>query len=181
MTSPRTLTSGPTRIARIDGRIGLDEVLDAALAPTRQSLERPALGAHDAGGDREGEPLTQRVTDRQHPFAHPGVVAVAQGHRRQALGVDLEHGHVGIGVGSDDLGLELTAVEQPDRDLLGTLDHVIVGQDVAVGGDHETGTAALLDVGLLPEPGKEPLHARRDPLRRRRARYAGSGYRPRLA
>ena len=66
-----------------------------------------------------------------------------------------------------DLGLELAPVEQPDRDLLGALDHVVVGQDVAVGRDDEARAAALLDLGLLPEPGREePLHAGRDALLR---------------
>ena len=83
MTSPRTLTSGPPELPGIDGGVGLDEVLDAALAPARQPGQRPALGAHDAGGDGEGEPLAERVADGQHPLADPGVVAVAQGHRRQ--------------------------------------------------------------------------------------------------
>ena len=155
MTSPPHAHQRAAGVAGIDGGIGLDEVLDAALAPAGEAAERAALGAHDAGGDGEGEALAERVADGQHPLADAGVVAVAERHRRQALGVDLEHRHVGVGIGAHDLGLELPAVEQADRDLLGAFDHVVVGQDVAVGRDDEPGSAALLDLGLLAERGEK--------------------------
>ena len=70
-------------------------------------------------------------------------------------GIDLEHRDVGVGIAADDLGLELAPVEQPDRDLLGAFDHVVVGEDVAVGRDDEAGAAALLDLGLLAERGEK--------------------------
>ena len=132
MTSPRTLTSGPPELPGIDGRVGLDEVLDAALTAARQAVERAALGAHDAGGHGEREALAQRVADGQHPLADPGVVTVAERHGRQVLRVDLHDGHIGVGIGADHLGLELPAIEQPDRDLLGAFDDVVVGEDVPV-------------------------------------------------
>src|SRR3954453_19002221 len=140
-------------VAGVDGRIGLDKVLDAALASALQPAESPPLGAHDTRRDGEGEPFAQRIADRQHPLADSGVVAIAQRHRRQLGGVDLEHRHVGIRIGADDLGLELAPIEQPYGDLLGALHDVVVGQNVAIGRDDEPGAAALLDLGLLAEAG----------------------------
>src|SRR5690242_1204657 len=55
-------------VARIDGGVGLDEVLDAALTPARQPAQRTALGAHDARGDGERQSLAQRVADGQYPL-----------------------------------------------------------------------------------------------------------------
>ncbi len=150
-------------VAGVDGRVGLDEVLDAALAPARQAAQRASLGADDAGGDGEGEALAERIADGQDPFTDPRVFAVAERHRRERPGIDLQHGHVGVGIGADDLGLELPPIEQPDDDLLGPFDDMVVGQDVAVRRDDEPGAAALLDLRLLAEPGREEaLHARRD-------------------
>ena len=155
----------PSRVARVDRRVGLDEVLDAPLAGAGQAAQRPSLGAHDAGRDGEGERLAQRVADGEDELAHARVVAVAERHGREVGGGDLEHRDVGVGIGAHHLGPELPAVEQAHRHLLGALDHVVVGEDVAVGGDHEPGAAALLDLGLLAEAREEALHPRRHPLR----------------
>ena len=107
--------------------------------------------------------VAQRVADGQHPVADAGVVAVAEGGGGQPRGVDLHHRHVGQRVGADHLGGELTPVEQPDGDLLGAFDHVVVGEDVAVGRDDEAGAAAPLDLGPLRLAVEELLHARRNP------------------
>ena len=53
------------------------------------------------------------------------------------LRLDLEDGDVGLGVAADDLGLEPGVVVQDDRDLVGVLDDVVVGDDVAVVVDEE--------------------------------------------
>ena len=165
MTSPRTLTSGPPELPGLmAASVWMKSWMLPWPRPGRPLSARP-LALTMPRGDREGEPFAERIADGQHPLADAGVVAVAERHRRQRLGVDLEDRDVGVGIGADDLGLELPPVEQPDRDLLGALDHVVVGQDVAVGRDDEARAAALLDLGLLAEArGEEPLHARRDAL-----------------
>ena len=74
----------------------------------------------------------------------------ASGVQVEALGVDLQQGDVGERVEADDLGLDLVAVGELDVDLvrlvqragrgagrLGVGDHVGVGEDLAVVGDHE--------------------------------------------
>ena len=53
------------------------------------------------------------------------------------------------GIGAHDLGLELPAVEQAHRHLVGVVHHVVVGQDVAVRGDDEARARGLLELGRL--------------------------------
>ena len=96
--------------------------------------ERP-FGADDAGGD--GIVEAERRADRQHPFADPELVRIAELDRRQAGGLDLEQRHVGAPVGADHPRLEFALVGEPHRDLVGRLDHVRIGEDVAVGADDE--------------------------------------------
>ena len=110
------------------------------------SARRPALGADDARGDGERQVLAERIADGQHPLADPRGVAVAQRRGSEVVGVDLEHGQVGARIGADDLGLELTPVEQPDRHLVGAVHDVVVGQDVAVLGDDEARARALPEI-----------------------------------
>ena len=61
--------------------------------------------------------------------------------------VDLEQREVGLLVGADDLGVELAVVGEADLHGLGVVDHVVVGDDVAVALDHEARAErhALLD------------------------------------
>ena len=81
--------------------------------------------------------------------------------RGETGGVDLQHRDIGVGIGADDLGGELTAVEQADGDLVGALDHMVVGEDVAILGHDEPGAAALLEL-RAPAGLEERLHALRD-------------------
>ncbi len=53
------------------------------------------------------------------------------------VAVDLDHGDVGLGVGSDHLGLEAALVLERHRDVLGVGDHVVVGEHVALAVDDE--------------------------------------------
>ncbi len=91
------------------------------------------------------------IADRDHPVADADLVGIAELHGRQRLlarRLDLQHGKIGARVGADQLGLELGIVAQDDGDVLGALDHVVVGDHVAVGIDDEAraqrGAAALL-------------------------------------
>ena len=47
------------------------------------------------------------------------------------FGLDLEDGEVGLGVGADQPGRHVVAGAEPDQDLVGVLDDVVVGDDVA--------------------------------------------------
>jgi antitoxin (DNA-binding transcriptional repressor) of toxin-antitoxin stability system len=100
------------------------------------------LGADDAGRHREGEFLTQRIADCQHPFAHPRGVGDSEGDGGEIGSFDLDDRDVGVGVAADHLGAELTPVEEAHQQLAGVLDHVIVGHDVTIARDDEAGALA---------------------------------------
>ena len=132
-------------------------------------VERPAtLGADDALRHREGEPGAERVADGQHPFADPRGVRRPEGRRRQPGRVDLEHADVGVLVAADDIGVEAAAVEQEDPHAAGAINDVVIGEDVAVGRDHEARAAAALDRIFLAArhaAATRDLEARRQPAR----------------
>ena len=65
--------------------------------------------------------------------AHLQRVGVAEGDHRQLVELDLEHREVGVGVGADHLACARAAVVERDLDVVGALDHVVVGEEVAVG------------------------------------------------
>ena len=121
-----------TAVARVDGRIGLDERLDLVAVRTARH-DAAALGADDAR--RDGRVQVERVADGQHPFAHLELLGVAEGKRLEILGLDLDQGDVRAGIGADDLGGELTIVVERHLQLVGVLNHVVVRYDVPIGGD----------------------------------------------
>ena len=133
---PAEFEQRPARIARIDGRVGLDHVGDLAPAAGRQpAFER----ADDAGGQRLVEP--ERVADREHPLADLEVVGGSDRDRgRQRPGVvDPDHREVVVRRGPHELRSQDLARGQADREAAGAFDHVIVGDDVAGGVPDETG------------------------------------------
>jgi hypothetical protein len=79
----------------------------------------------DGLADAEG------VADGEHHVADLERVRGTEGDRRKVFRVDAQHGEVGLGVVADDLGEQLLAVVQRDLDLVGGLDHVMVGEHVA--------------------------------------------------
>jgi hypothetical protein len=119
------IEQGAAGIAEVNGRICLNEILDAGKA------EPSALGAYDAGGDRMAQ--AQWIADGQDPFTDFQVVGGGQFEMRQILGVDFYHGDVGRFVRSEDLGFERSAVGKLYRDFFGAADHVIICEDVPVG------------------------------------------------
>ena len=124
-------------IARIDRRIGLNEVL-IRLGIVVGAAER----ADDAGGHRVTE--RKRIADREHEVADFGLTRVRERHFDEIFRVDLQHRHIGGFVAADDLRLELPIVEQRDGDLVGVFDDVCVGDDVAVlRVDDDAGSGAL--------------------------------------
>ena len=58
--------------------------------------------------------------------------------------IDLQHGQIGVRVGADDACLGGAPVGQGHLDFVGILDHVMVGQDVALLADDDAGAEAAL-------------------------------------
>src|SRR4051794_30972906 len=92
----------------------------------------------DPGGDAAAEP--EWVTDRNHPIADLGDVAVAETDIGQRLvGLDLQHRDVGARIAADDAGGVFAVVLKRDLDLGGFADNVVIGDDIAGRVDDEAG------------------------------------------
>ena len=89
--------------------------------------------------ERHRSAEAERVAHRHHPRADLGR-ARSQLHERQvgAIG-DLEQCEIGAFVRTHDLGVELGSIIQQDLHIDGVVDHVIIGDDVAVRRDDEAG------------------------------------------
>ncbi len=123
--SPVEVDQRAARVARVDRRVGLDEVL-VALRVDARAPER----ADDAGGDGVAE--AEWIADRDDEIADFGAIAVRDLDVHEVRCLHLEHSHVGARILADHLGGERAVVEQLHRDLRGVLDHVRIGDDVAV-------------------------------------------------
>ena len=121
------------RVARVDRRIGLQEIGPAA------GGQDAGLAADNARTDRQIE--VEGMPDGQYPIADLQLVAVAQGGGGQAaVGLDPQHGKVGLLVGLDVGGTKLLAVGEFHQDFIGPFDNMIVGEDDALGVDNDAGT-----------------------------------------
>ena len=90
-------------------------------------------------------------------IADSGAVGVAELRRRQRLGRRyLEQRQICLLVAPDQLGRQRTPVVQRHRDLIGALDHMVVGHDVAAGIDDEA-RAQRGDVARQARPGAEEI------------------------
>jgi hypothetical protein len=100
-------------------------------------------GRDDASGHGAAE--AERITDRQHPIADPRLAVGKLGEREIRAALDLDQRKVGALVGPDHLGGVGLAVVCRDLDLVGAVDHVVVGHGIAVSRDEEAGALALHD------------------------------------
>ena len=83
------------------------------------------------------------MPQRQNPVADFQLVAVAQGRSLQTvIDLDAEDGQIGRLIASDVFRTILPAVGQLDRDFVGPLDHVIIGEDYSLGIDDDAGAKA---------------------------------------
>src|ERR1035437_3033880 len=65
------------------------------------------------------------------------------------IGGDFHDGQIGLGIGADDLGLEVTAIVEGHGDIGGAVDDVVVGQHVPIGRDNHTGAGGFDDMMAL--------------------------------
>ncbi len=147
-------------VAGVDGGVRLDEALHRELLA--QDVDVARLGADDTR--RDGGVQPHGVANGQHPFAHLHLVGVHQGQGGQVFGFDLDEGEVGARVGAHHGGFEGAVVVQGHFDVVGIGDDVVVGHDVAVLADDDTGArsdahlrAALAFGALEAEEGLEEI------------------------
>src|SRR6266478_5030217 len=121
-----------TGVALVHGRVDLDEIV------VRAAADVAAAGRDNAGGHRAAK--AERIADREHPIADPGLTFRKLGEREVRTAVDLDQGDIGPRVGADHLrGIGLALVSR-NFDLVGAIHHVVVGHGIAIGRDEETGT-----------------------------------------
>ncbi len=126
-------------IAAVDGRVGLQEALHLMAG----LVEVAALGADDAGG--HGLIQSEGRADGHRPIADFDGVGVADVERGELLaGVDLQNGQVELGICADQLSRIFGSVAgQGHLYAGGVLDHVVVGENVAVAVHDEARAEAL--------------------------------------
>ena len=115
----------PAARPRIDGRVGLEEVLDA---DGRAKAHLAVLPADDSMRHRLVEPEWR--PESQHPLTDAHFIAVSEKGGRQRVVGQPEHGDIGLRVRPDARRLEDSAIGQVDRNLIRRrlADDVIVGQ-----------------------------------------------------
>ena len=118
--------------------------------------------AHDALGDRQAH--AEGVSNGQHGVAHPHFRGLAKANHGQVVEPNAQHSQVGLGVCAHNTGLGAPAIGQGHLNLFSRLDHVVVGEHIALGADDHTGAQAHLLLALpsgLPElVAKEPPEQR---------------------
>src|SRR5271165_4388525 len=129
------------RVARVNGGVGLDERLE--LAPGNDVA---ALGGDDACG--YGFLKAEGAADGENPVAHFHGVRIAQlGGRQRLLSVNLDDRQIGFLVHADYGGVihhGLGVVHQLHADAISLLHHMVVGNDVTLGVDDDSGTEGAL-------------------------------------
>ena len=140
---------GAAGVSRINGGVGLYEV--ARLAAIFVVWVRPIERADNAARDRELE-VAKGAAKGEHRLPRMQLGRVAPCDARQIVGVDLDHRNVVELVNADELGGKDAAVVHGDANLHGTVDYVIVGDDVAVGRDDDATADAVLKVNATDLP-----------------------------
>src|SRR5664279_5206110 len=140
-------------IALVHGRVDLDEII------VRPIADIAAAGREDAGGDGAAE--AERIADREHPVADPGFALRKLCEREARAAVDLDQRNVAARVGADHLRAVGLAVIGRDFNLVGAIDHVIVGDRITVGGNEEAGALT----GHAPMSARAAAQTRRQAIR----------------
>src|SRR6202035_5936876 len=109
----------------------------------------------------DGPAEAEGITDREHPVTDSGL-AVGQLREREVRStLDLDQGDVGTRIGADYLGAEGLAVIGGHFDLVGTINHVVVGDGIAVGRNKEagalTGYHATSTARGTPQAGRQAI------------------------
>ena len=137
-------------VARVDGGIGLDHVGIDGVAAGRAHGRGAIQRRHNARRDRLF--VTERRTDCHDPLAHVELGGITDLDRRELGGVgvlELDDGQVARGIVAHELGLVRGSVVHGDHVLVVAVDHVVVGEDVALGIEHHARADAARAVRLV--------------------------------
>ncbi len=120
-------------VAGVERRVGLDDVVDDPHLSAGSRRERPAEGAHHAGGDAAGE--AERIADRHHQLADAQRRGIAEPCRLEVAVLGHQHREVGERIPPADAEAELAAVGEVEPAAVTAGDHVRGGDQVAVGAE----------------------------------------------
>ena len=156
---------GAAGVARVDGGVGLEHIEGgaglAAVLIGAGGGDQPVQGGDDPVSEGVGQ-LAQGVADGVDALAHHQLVAVPQGDGDETAGLDLENGHVVVLLAPHQLGVVLVTIGEGHLDghravVHRFLDHVVVGGDVAVLTEDESGARGG-GGGSLPEDVHRGVH-----------------------
>ena len=147
-------------VARVDGGIGLDHVGVDSVAAGRAHGRGAIQRRHNARGDRLL--VAERRADRHNPLAHVELGGITDLDRRELGGIgvlELDDGQVARGIVAHELGLVRGAVVHGNHVLVIAIDHVVVGEDVALGIEHHARTDAARAIRLVSRLRKRAILA----------------------
>ena len=121
---PIDIAKRAAAVAGVDRGVGLDELVVIAA-----ETERASLGADDA--ESEGVWQLERGADRESQFTNLQALAIPQLRDRQISGRDFQDSQVTAFVGPQQLGLEAASIAQFDLNPAGSIDDMVVREDVA--------------------------------------------------
>ena len=139
----------PAGIARIHRRGELDQVGEGGLVLVGGIVEFAFQARHHAGGDRRAD--AEGKAHRHHRIAgkKPGGRGQGRGLEIVRLGLGADHRQIIFRLHIDHGGFRLAAVEEGHHPAIGGVDHMQVGEDVALVVDHH---ARAGGVGMVVRP-----------------------------
>ena len=136
-----------TRVAGVDGGVGLDEVL-------------VACPGHDLASDRRHDPRrhrlpnAKRIPHRHHEVAHAQRSRITQRQRRQLSGRNAHHRDVRRRIRTHELGLQGPPVRELHRHIVRAFNHVVVRDDQPAFRVDDDARTERLRLTLLRQSGK---------------------------
>ena len=135
-------------VAGVDGTVGLDETHGGAGAHSDAAAEC----ADNAACKGEGQ-LAERVADGENRIADAKGIGIAQSDRLKTFGLNFKNRDIVALIIADDFGIVGFVVIGGNGDLLGICYDVVVGENVTVRGDDETGAGSLESVTVAVTAG----------------------------
>ena len=94
------------------------------------AADAAALGRNDTGCYRRGK--SEGIAYCENPLPYLEIFAVAHRNYREILCIDLNESDIGRGIGAHNGGVEGAVVIESYFEAFGSVNHVVVGDDVAV-------------------------------------------------
>ena len=127
---PVDVTKRAAAVAGVDRGVGLDELIVISA-----EAEIASFRTHHAESESVGQ--LKRCSDREGEFPDLKSVAVPQLRHRKIGAIDLQNSQVAPLIRTHDLGLEAPPIAQFHLNPTRSIDDMVVGENVAVGGKNE--------------------------------------------